>query len=86
MDELTAGAEAAGLTEVRVHPVTLQGHAESVAAVGRGFATGTPLAAELAARGDLDEAAERIAEGMVRQLGPGPVSLPMTALVIEGRA
>ena len=27
-----------------------------------------------------------IAEGMVRQLGPGPVSLPMTALVIEGRA
>lgn len=85
-DSVRADAEAAGLREVRVHRVTLDGHADSVAAVGRGFATGTPLAAELAARGDLDEAAERIAEVMVRELGPGPVSLPMTALIVEGRA
>ncbi len=85
-DEVRADAEAAGLTDVRVHRVTLQGHADSVATVGLGFATGTPLAAELAARGDLDEAAERIAEVMVRELGPGPVSLPMTALVVEATA
>ena len=63
--------------------VTLEGRAASAADVAAGFCTGTPLRAELEARGDLQAATAVIAAEMERRLGSGEVTGRMTAHVIE---
>jgi SAM-dependent methyltransferase len=80
--DLTAG----GLETVVVETVTLEGHAESAAEVATGFCTGTPVRAGIEARSDLATATAVVSEEMVRQLGPGPVTVRMTAHVFEARA
>lgn len=79
---VAADLHAAGFTAVDVEAVTLEGRAESVADVTRGFCTGSPLWAEIAARGDAATLTEEIAAEVVALLGPGPVTGRMTAHVV----
>jgi SAM-dependent methyltransferase len=71
-----------GLQARQVEAVTLEGRAASTAAVAAGYCHGTPLRAELEARGDLASAAAAITQAMEARLGPGPVTGLMTALVV----
>ena len=80
---IAADLAAGGLACRSVETVTLEGRAASAADVAAGFCTGTPLRAEIEARGDLPGATAVIAEEMERRLGPGEVTGRMTAHVIE---
>jgi SAM-dependent methyltransferase len=82
-DVVAADLAAGGLRCVALESVTLEGRAGSVADVARGFCTGTPLRAEIQARGDLGAATARIAQEMESMLGAGPVVGRMTAHVVE---
>jgi SAM-dependent methyltransferase len=75
----------AGLEDISVESVTLMGSAPSAAELALGFCTGTPLRAQLAARGDVDELTDRVAAQMGAELGPGPVTGTMTAYVAQAR-
>ena len=82
-DVVAADLAAGGLACRSVETVTLEGRAASAADVAAGFCTGTPLRAELEARGDLQAATAVIAAEMERRLGSGEVTGRMTAHVIE---
>jgi SAM-dependent methyltransferase len=64
---------------VSVESVTLAGHATSAADVAKGYCTGTPLRAEIHARGDIAAATAVVAEEMEARLGAGEVNGTMTA-------
>jgi SAM-dependent methyltransferase len=64
-------------------PVTLEGRAASAADLATGYCTGTPLRAEIEARGDLAATTRVVAEAMEERLGTGPVRGQMTAHVFE---
>jgi SAM-dependent methyltransferase len=81
-DAVVADLHAAGLECVAVDSVTLEGHAASAAEVAAGYCTGTPLRAEIEARGDLPTATAVIAKEMEALLGTGAVTGTMTAHVI----
>lgn len=81
-DAVARDVRAAGFSRVEVDGVVLEGTAESAAAVAVGFCTGTPLRAELSARGDLRELTSQVAAGVVARLGEGPVTGRMRALVV----
>lgn len=86
LDQVVADLAAAGLVSVSARTVTLEGQAESVAGVGTGFCTGTPLRTGIESRGDLAASTALISEEMTNLLGPGPVTAQMTAHVIEAAA
>ncbi len=71
---LAADLQAAGLRDVEVRVVERTGGARSADVLARGFTRGTPLRAELAARGDLDALQAALAGALRRRLGDGPVS------------
>jgi SAM-dependent methyltransferase len=78
--------EAGGLPLVSCQEVVIEGRAASAASLAEGYCLGTPMFAQLEARG-LDEASLRsIKEEMERLLGDGPVSGSMSALVVEAEA
>jgi SAM-dependent methyltransferase len=81
-----ADLEAGGLRASAAEPVTLEGYAASAADLTRGYCLGTPLRAEIAARGELDAAVGAVAEELAARLGPGPVTGRMTANVVEAVA
>jgi SAM-dependent methyltransferase len=85
LGQVAADLAAGGLRCVSAIPVTLEGHAVSAADVAAGFCTGTPLRAEIEARGDLAACTALVAGQMTARLGPGPVTATMTAHVIEAR-
>lgn len=85
LGHVAADLAAGGLLCVSAIPVTLEGHAASAADVAAGFCTGTPLRAEIEARGDLAACTALVAGQMTARLGPGPVTAKMTAYVIEAR-
>jgi SAM-dependent methyltransferase len=78
-DDLAAG----GLRCTGTETITLQGRAESAADIARGFCTGTPVRAEIEARGDLDETVAIVAREIEARLGSGPVTASMRAHVVE---
>jgi SAM-dependent methyltransferase len=80
---IAADLAAGGLRCVGVESVTLAGTARSVADLAAGYCTGTPLRAELEARGDLATATARIADEMQACLGADPVTGRMTANIVE---
>jgi SAM-dependent methyltransferase len=82
-DAIAADLTAGGLACRSVETVTLEGRAAAAADVAAGFCTGTPLRAEIEARGGLPEVTALVAEEMERRLGSGEVSGRMTAHVIE---
>jgi SAM-dependent methyltransferase len=81
-DRVRADLAAAGLVCEAVDTVTLQGTADSAARVARGFCTGTPLRAEIEARGDLAETTAEVEALVCAALGSGPVTGDMTAYVV----
>jgi len=85
VDAVVADLEAGGFECLVADTVTLDGRAESVADVAAGFCTGTPLRAEIEARGDLPAATAAVTEAMQARFGPGPVTGRMTAHVLEAR-
>jgi SAM-dependent methyltransferase len=85
LDQVAADLAAGGLECVSAAPVTLEGHACSAADIAAGFCTGTPLRAEIEARGELAACTARVAGQMTARFGPGPFTAKMTAYVIEAR-
>ncbi len=83
VDVLTADVAAGGLRCGSVEAVTLDGHAASAADLAAGYCAGTPLRAEITARGDLATATAAVADEMTALLGTGPVTGAMTAYVVE---
>jgi hypothetical protein len=83
VDLVTSDLRAGGLRCVGVETITLEGHAQSAADLAAGYCAGTPLRAEIEARGDLDTVTAVIAEEMEARLGAGAVTGRMTAHVIE---
>jgi hypothetical protein len=61
----------------------LEGRAESAADVAAGYCAGTPLRAEIEARGDLAATTAVVAAEMQARLGRGAVTGRMTAYVIR---
>lgn len=82
-ERVVADVRAGGLDPVVVETVDLDGRAASAADVAVGFCTGTPLRAELAARGDLAELTAGVAREMAGRLGRGPVTGRMRAHIVE---
>jgi SAM-dependent methyltransferase len=82
-DAITADLESAGFQHVHHVTVTLAGTAASADDLARGFCTGSPLRAELAARGDVDALTERVSAALTASLGDGPVTGAMSAHVVE---
>ena len=81
-ETMRALAAGAGFAKVAVTRVALQGRAPSARLVAQGFATGTPLASALAARGaDLDAVVDAI-EVALAPHGGKPFRSPLAALVL----
>ena len=84
-DATVADLSAAGFRIVTHDSVTLTGRAATARALAEGYCLGTPLRAEIEARGDLTAATDVVASEMERRLGAGAVAGPMTAWVFEAR-
>jgi SAM-dependent methyltransferase len=82
-DVFAGDAAAGGLRCDSITPVTLEGTTASVADLAAGYCGGTPLLAEISARGDLATATAAVAEEMTALLGEGPITGAMTAHVLE---
>jgi SAM-dependent methyltransferase len=82
-DAVATDLAAGGLRCTAFEPVTLEGRAASAADLATGYCTGTPLRAEIEARGDLAATTRVVAEAMEERLGTGPVRGQMTAYVFE---
>jgi len=85
LDRVIADLAAGGMGDISAEVVTLDGHADSAADVAAGFCAGTPLRMEMAARGDLETGTKAVAAEMTARLGDGPVTVAMTAYVVEAR-
>lgn len=84
VDAVVADLAAAGFQAVTVDSVTLQGPA-SARQLAEGYCRGTPVRAEIEARGELTAATDVVAQEMERRLGTGGVTGRMTAWVVEAR-
>jgi SAM-dependent methyltransferase len=82
-DAVIADLRAAGMASVVFESSTLEGRAASAADLAWGYCTGTPLRAELQARGDLQQAVAAVAAAMEDELGSGAVTGTMAAHVFE---
>ncbi|MDF2979639.1 MAG: ubiE [Actinomycetospora sp.] len=78
-DDLRAG----GLDVVAIDTVTLEGRADGPEQIAVGYATGSPVRAELTRHGDLDTTVARLTAALTDIVGPGPLTAPMTAHVVE---
>ncbi|MCU1449251.1 MAG: ubiE1 [Acidimicrobiales bacterium] len=82
-DAVASDLARGGLRCTVYEPVTLEGHAGSAADLAIGYCTGTPLRAEIEARGDLAATTRVVAKAMEERLGTGAVRGEMTAHVFE---
>jgi SAM-dependent methyltransferase len=82
---IVADLRAGGMECLSYDTVTLEGHADSAADLARGYCLGSPVRADIEARGDLEQATEAVAKAMEARFGPGPVSGRMTAHVVDAR-
>lgn len=81
VDRVTADLAAAGFDGVHVVTVKLDCRARDASSLARGYCRGTPLRAEIEARGDLKETTLAVTDGLRRRFGEGPVVGRMAALV-----
>jgi SAM-dependent methyltransferase len=86
VEVLVADLRTGGLHDAETTTVTLEGRAGSAAGLGVGYCTGTPLRAQIEARGDLGTATAAVARAMTAELGEGPVVGTMAAVVVEATA
>jgi SAM-dependent methyltransferase len=82
-NRIVADLQAAGLQCREMHTVTLQGRAKSVAGLATGYCTGTPVRAEIVDRGDLTTTTATVVRELEAKLGSGPITVGMTAHVVE---
>ena len=85
-ERVRADLALAGFGGVHVETVGRDCRAKSAADLARGYCRGTPLRAEIEARGDLKAATDAVAMALERQFGSGPVAGAMTALVVSAHA
>jgi SAM-dependent methyltransferase len=78
-DDLRAG----GLDVVAIDTITLEGRADGAEQIAVGYGTGSPMRAELARHGDLDDTVTRITAALTELVGLGPITASMTAHVVE---
>ena len=83
LDVVVADVRAGGLEPVGAETVTVEGSAESAVGLATGYCTGTPLRAEIEARGDPAVAIDAVAGELERRFGSGPLTGRMTAHVVE---
>ncbi len=79
---LEQDVRAAGFTDVRIDTVAATARADSPADAATGLCQGTPLRAEIEARGNLQEVTQAAADALLRRFGAGPISQPLSAHVI----
>jgi hypothetical protein len=82
-DAVATDLVAGGLRCTAFERLTLEGRAASAADLASGYCTGTPLRAEIEARGDLATATRLVAKEMEERLGAGAVRGQMTAHIFE---
>ena len=85
-DRVVADLTAARFGGVRVETVVLECTAKRAGDLARGYCRGTPLRAEIEARGDLDATTRAVATALERRFGTGPVAGRMSALVVSAAA
>jgi SAM-dependent methyltransferase len=73
----------AGFAGVHIDTVELECTGRTAAELARGYCRGTPLRAEIEARGDLDTTTDAVAAALKRRFGPGTVVGRMAALVVS---
>jgi SAM-dependent methyltransferase len=83
VDRVTANLVAAGFHGVRVEMVELDCAASGAGELARGYCRGTPLRAEIEARGDLEATTRTVARALERRFGSGRVVGRMAALVVS---
>ena len=76
---LEQDVRAAGFTDVGIATVAATSRADSPADAAIGLCQGTPLRAEIEARGDLDQATQAATEALIRRFGEGPIEQPLSA-------
>ena len=86
VDTLVADVEAGGLSVVDVEHVVLEGRAGSAADIAAGYCLGTPLRAEIEARGgDFEAVVDEVAAEIERRLGTTAPTGRMQAHVVTSR-
>lgn len=86
IEHLTSDLSAAGFMDVKVESVDHIGRAASVRDVVLGLGQGSPLRAEIEARGDLEAVTAEIAEALARRFGHGAVEGRLRAHVFSAGA
>jgi hypothetical protein len=79
---LEQDVRAARFADVEIETVAAVGRADSPADAAFGLCQGTPLRAEIEARGDLQRATDAAADALTRRYGSGAISEPISAHVI----
>lgn len=74
-----------GFGDVAIESVQKRSRADSPHEAATGLCQGTPLRAEIEARGDLHHATNVAEEALASAFGPGPIDQPMSAHVIIAR-
>jgi SAM-dependent methyltransferase len=82
-DRVTADLAIAGFGGIQVEMVELTCIGGSAADLARGYCRGTPLRAEIEARGDLQATTRAVATALDREFGSGRVVAGMAALVVN---
>lgn len=80
---VAADVQLAGFRDVRIETVELDCRAERPADLARGYCRGTPLRAEIEARGDVEATTLAVATALEERFGSGPVIGRMTSLVVS---
>ncbi|MBV8690195.1 MAG: methyltransferase domain-containing protein [Actinobacteria bacterium] len=80
---IRADLDAAGFDTVAIETVTLPLVAETAADVALGYCQGTPLRAQIEARGSLDDTTNAVAAELARRFGGHPIRTSMAAIVVE---
>jgi len=83
---LTRDLATAGFGDVKVESVDKVRRSPSARDVAIGYCQGTPLSAEIAARGDLATVTDAVAEALAERFGRGPVEGRIRAHVFSARA
>jgi SAM-dependent methyltransferase len=86
VDRVMADLTAAGLGGVHIETVELDCTGKSAADLARGYCRGTPLRAEIEARGDLEATTAAVTTVLERRFGSGLVVGRMAALVVSADA
>ncbi len=86
IERIEEDLHAAGFEEIEVETVEKRSRIGSAREAATGLCHGTPLRAEIEARGDLGDVTDSAAAALARFEGPDGVDAPMSAHVVSARA